>query len=78
MSRDRFLLIQRFLRFDDSGSRRARVQDDLFAAIKKIFELFVSNCILSYTPHLTLTIDEQLLPTKNRCKFIQYIGQIWN
>ena len=32
------------------------------------------NCKRSFNPTSNLTIDEQLLPCKARCKFIQYIS----
>ena len=50
------------------------MEQDLFAPVREILELFVTNCITAYVPHPTITIDEQLLPMKNRCKIIQYIA----
>jgi len=73
MSRFRFQQIMRCLRFDDIDSRRARVNQDLFAPIRNIYEAFVSACIQVYVPNVNLTLDEQLLPSKNRCKFIQFM-----
>lgn len=73
MSRNRFREILRFLRFDEQCSRRQRVEQDKYAHFREIFDLFVSNCLQVYTPNPFLTVDEQLLPLKNRCCFIQFM-----
>ena len=33
----------------------------------------MTNCLFNYTPDWSLTIDEQLFPLKNRCRFIVYL-----
>ena len=35
---------------------------------------FVENCQKALTPNVFITVDEQLLPCKARCKFIQYMA----
>lgn len=39
-----------------------------------LWNIFIENCKMAYTPNQNLTVDEQLLPCKARCKFIQYIA----
>ena len=73
MSREEYKTIQRYLRFDDKEARRGRIGMDKFAHIREVFEEFVNNCTNSYTPNYSLTIDEQLLPMKNRCPFIVFM-----
>ncbi|XP_074485815.1 uncharacterized protein LOC141764447 isoform X1 [Sebastes fasciatus] len=74
MSRNRFREIMRFLRFDKKKTRRARLQDDKFALVSATWNKFVQNSIACYKPGANITIDEQLLPCKTRCRFTQYTG----
>lgn len=74
MSRDRFLTILRFIRFDDKNTRRRRLSHDKFALCSGVFNRFIHNAQLCYTPHPYLTIDEQLFPSKARCRFTQYMA----
>ncbi|XP_029007165.1 piggyBac transposable element-derived protein 3-like [Betta splendens] len=74
MSRDRFQDIMRHLRFDDSSTRVERAKTDEFAAISGVWGSFVSNCISSYSPGPHIAVDAQLLPTKTRCRFLQYVA----
>ena len=74
MARDRFLKILRFLRFDDKSTRRRRLPNDKFALCSQVFYRFIHNAQLCYNPHAYLTIDEQLFPSKVRCRFIQYMA----
>lgn len=73
MSRKDYKDIKRCLRFDMKSTRSDRVNNDKFTHIRDIFDDFVKNCLRNYTPHYSLTVDEQLLPMKNRCPFIVYI-----
>ena len=70
MSRDNFAQIMSFLRFDVKSERR----DDKFCLASYIWQSFIDNCQKSYIPSQNLTVDEQLLPCKARCKFIQYMA----
>lgn len=74
MSRNRFTDIMRHLRFDDRETRSERVKTDRFAAISGVWGSFVTNCITSYNPGPHITVDEQLFPSKTRCRFLQYIA----
>lgn len=73
MSGTRFEQLTRYLRFDDSRTRLARLQYDKLAPIRHIWTLFLKNLTTAFTPSLELCIDEQLLVTRNRCSFRQYI-----
>jgi hypothetical protein len=72
-SRNRFTEILHFLRFDDVSSRSQRVSTDLFAPVRYIYDIFNCNSLYAYSPDSSMTIDEQLLPCKNRCRFIQFM-----
>lgn len=74
MSRNRFQTIMRFLRFDQKDTRAQRLEENKFALANEMWDSFVSNCVLSYKPGADITIDEQLLSTKARCPFTQYMA----
>ena len=73
ISRDCFLEIKKFIRFDNKDRRRQRLTEDKFVHIPEQLESFVTNCLFNYTPDCSLTIDEQLFPMKNRSPFIVYM-----
>ena len=75
MSRERFMEIKRFLRFDQKCSRRERFQTDKFCLVSDLWNAFIENSQLAYYPQAEITVDEQLLPCKARCKFIQYMSK---
>ncbi|KAG5879080.1 hypothetical protein JTB14_006348 [Gonioctena quinquepunctata] len=65
LSRNRFEEISTFSRFDDQSTKPQREEQDKLAAIRDIWEMFVSNCKNSF--------DEQLVCFWGRCPFRQYI-----
>lgn len=73
MSRDTYKYIAKYLRFDCKNNRGDRLMTDKFTHIREIFTMFRHNCYTTYNPGFSLTIDEQLLPTKNRCPFIVFM-----
>lgn len=73
MSKNRFYLLLRALRFDDIRSREERKKLDKLAPIRQVFELFQDNCQACYTPGENCTIDEMLEAFRGRCSFRQYI-----
>jgi hypothetical protein len=73
MARDRFMEIKRYIRFDTRSTRSERLKDDKFCLISFVLSRFVANSQRSYIPEESLTIDEQLFPTKARCRFTQYM-----
>ena len=74
MSRDRFRDIKKYIRFDVLSTRRERLQNDKFALISYVFNRFVENSQKCYVPRWSVSVDEQLFPTKSRCKFTQYMS----
>lgn len=74
MKRDRFLELVRFIRFDDKQTRQTRLRNDKFALFSDVCYRFISNSQKYFKPGPLLTIDEQLFPTKVRCKFTQYMA----
>lgn len=73
ISRDRFKEIKRFLRFDEKTTRSTRLQTDKFALASDIWNKFIENCKTCYRPGQNITVDEQLFPSKARCRFTQYM-----
>jgi hypothetical protein len=74
LSRDKFLKIMKYLRFDDKkASRKNSISFDKFIMIRELWDKFIENSAASYKPHRHLTCDEQLLPTKARCPFTQFM-----
>lgn len=74
MSRNRFLEIMHYLRFDIKSTRSVRLQTDKFGLASDPWNRFISNCQNCYKPGENIAIDEQLFPTKVRCKWTQYIA----
>jgi hypothetical protein len=75
MSRNAFRNIMQNLRFDEKSSRSARVIVDKFCMISEIWNRFLTNGQIYFNPKENLTVDEQLLPSKTRCPYTQYMPQ---
>ena len=73
MARNRFREIKKYIRFDCKSNRQSRIGDDKFCMISYVLNRFAENSQKCYVPEDSLTIDEQLFPTKSRCRFIQYM-----
>lgn len=73
MPRNRFRQIKTFIRFDSRTTRKERIKDDKFCLMSWVLSRFVANCQKAYTPDVSLTVDEQLFPTKARCRFTQFM-----
>lgn len=73
MSRNTFTEILKFLRFDKKTQRSKRLKTDKFALISDVWNKFIENSQNNYKADMNVTIDEQLFPTKVRCKFTQYM-----
>lgn len=73
MPRNRMREIKKFLRFDNRQNRRRNLDNDKFCLISPILDRFVENSQRCFVPGPSLTIDEQLFPTKARCRFTQYM-----
>ncbi|KAJ8897951.1 hypothetical protein PR048_003309 [Dryococelus australis] len=63
----------KFIRFDLKDQRPARLAKHKFALVSEVWDSFIKNCSLSYVLGANITVDEQLFPTKARCKFTQYM-----
>jgi len=74
MSRNRSREIMRYLRFDLNRTRSQRLQSDKFALASEVWQRFIDKCFLCYGPGENLTTDEQLFPSKAKCRFTQYMA----
>ena len=73
MPRERFKVILRFLRFDNTQTRFERVKLDKLAPIRLVFDEVVASLRNSYFPNRFLTIDEHMCRYRGRCSFRQYM-----
>ena len=74
VSRDYFLKILKYLKFDDKPNRvRSGPGIDKFAPSRQAFENFTNQCQKKYTRTFSLTVDEQLMPLKSRCSFVTFM-----
>lgn len=73
MSRKEFTDILKFIRFDKRNERSVRLQTDKFALISNVWYSFIKNSQNCYVPGQNISIDEQLFPSKARCRFTQYM-----
>lgn len=65
--------IRRFIRFDDKRTRALRLETDHMAAFRYVWDCFLASCRRRFIPSDCVTIDEQLVPFRGRCKFLQYM-----
>lgn len=70
MSKSRFIFLSNCLRFD---IRETRSADDRLAPIRDIWDKFIANCEFYYDASNEITVVEQLLSFRGRCKFRMYI-----
>lgn len=73
MSSRRFEELLRFIRFDDKLTRSSRRPGDKLAPIRNIWDMVNHNLGKYYMPSEYLVGDEQLMPCRSRCCFIQYL-----
>lgn len=73
MSQTRFKELLRFCRFDNFATRDARLASDKLAPIRDLWEMFQVMLPRVYRPGSDITVDEQLVATRGRCGFRQYI-----
>lgn len=74
MARNRFREIKKNLRFDERATRSSRLEEDKYALMSWVHYRLVANFQKAYVPNENLTADEQLYPTKVRCRFLQYMA----
>ena len=58
------------MRFDDKRTRDERLQTDNLAVFRYMWKMFLSNCRARFNPSECVTIDEQLVPFRDRCIFL--------
>lgn len=73
MSRNRFSLITRCLRFDKKDDRVERRARDKLAAIREFHDSFASKCRGNYHVGCNVSVDEQLVLFHGRCSFKVYM-----
>lgn len=73
MSLEMFKKIHRCVRFDDKSDRIERRVRDKLAPIRFVFDIWAYNLRKWYILSSNVTVDEQLLPYRGRCPFLQYI-----
>ena len=73
MKRQDFRKIKRFIRFDKKSKRRQLIVHDKFIMFSWVLERFNENSQKAFIPNYSLTVDEQLFPSKARCPFTQYM-----
>ena len=73
MPRDDFTNILGFIRFHKKTKITQRLETVKFAMLSYVWESFIQNSQNCYIPGQNITIDEQLFPTKARCKCTQYM-----
>jgi hypothetical protein len=73
MTKNRFWSLLRFCRFDDAATRVARSKDDKLAPIRELWSMLLVRLQECYSPGGSLTVDEQLVSTRGRCSFRQYM-----
>jgi hypothetical protein len=73
MSRKRFLLILRAIRFDDKDTRQKRQETDRLAAIRNVADTFAKNCRTTFYPFPHLCVDERMVSYRGQVKFRVYM-----
>lgn len=73
MGLTRFEHLLRFIRFDDKSTRSERRKTDKLCPIRNIWEKVTGKFSQFYVPSENLTVDEQLMPCRCRCCFIQFM-----
>lgn len=73
MTYKRFLLLLRYICFDNINSTDEREAVDNLAQVRELFDTFIAKCQESYTVGRYLTLDEKLEPYRGRCSFRQYM-----
>lgn len=73
LSKNRFEVLLKTIRFDDSETRQARREQDPSAPICELFDSFINCCQAVYAIGSFACIDEMLLAFRGRCRFKMYM-----
>ncbi|XP_047113171.1 piggyBac transposable element-derived protein 4-like [Schistocerca piceifrons] len=74
MGQNKVIEIMKYMRFDTKSTRSERLKADKFALVSDTWNAFIENRVSCYKTEPYLTVDEQLLLSKTRCPFTQYIA----
>ncbi|KAL7388235.1 hypothetical protein ABVT39_009596 [Epinephelus coioides] len=73
MSLQRFHEISRALCFDNKRKKPERQKKDKLAPIRDLWDMWTHRLPLLFNPGNDITVDEQLVAFKGRCRFRQYM-----
>ncbi|GBP12708.1 PiggyBac transposable element-derived protein 4 [Eumeta japonica] len=73
MSKNRFEVLLKTLRFDDSASRPVRRESDASAPITELFNSFIDQCQAVLAIGSCACIDEMLLAFRGRCRLKMFM-----
>ena len=73
MSRTRFTTILKYLRFDNRATRAERQATDKLTPFREFWIMFQAQLPKFYIPGTDLCVDEQLVASRGRVGFWQYI-----
>jgi len=72
MSVGRYEDLHGCMQFDDKKTRVLREASDHLAAFRNVWDMFLINCRKGFIPKDCVTVGEQLVPFRGRCKFLQH------
>lgn len=61
------------LKFKKKGKWNQCLEKDKFTLVSSVWDTLIKNNQNCYKPVANITVDEQLFPTKARCRFSQYM-----
>ena len=67
----KYVIILKFLRFNDKTTTSERRKADKMRPIRHVWKTINKNLGKNHMPSENLTVDEQLMPCRARCSFIQ-------
>lgn len=73
MSRTRYELISKYLRFDVTSTRQRRRQETKFAPMGAVYDMWEQRLSKPFIPYEYVTVDETLVAFRGRCRFKQYM-----
>ena len=75
MSRDRFVMILKFLHINDNSKYKKKGEPghDPLYKIRPFLEPLIANFQAEYTLHKEISVDETMISYKGRLGFIQYM-----
>ncbi|GBP23585.1 PiggyBac transposable element-derived protein 4 [Eumeta japonica] len=73
LSKNRFEILMKAIRFDDAETRAQRRETDISAPIAELFSSFIQNCQKVYSIGTCACIDEMLVAFRGRCRFRMFM-----